>query len=88
VCLQSFGTGLAFPTGIAGATSVFPQRAGTASALTGAIQLGSGALFAMLSGALYDGTFAPLAWSSLVLCGVAAVCIWPLWRGREAMGAR
>jgi DHA1 family bicyclomycin/chloramphenicol resistance-like MFS transporter len=88
ICIQSFGTGLSFPTGIAGATAVFPERAGTASAMTGAIQLGSGALFAVVSGAIDDGTLKPLAWSSLVLCAGAAVCVWPLWRRREPVGGR
>ena len=88
LALQSFGTGLAFATGIAGATAVYPERAGTAAALVGAIQLLTGALFAVLSGALDDGSLKPLAWSSLVLCAGAAACIWPLWRRREAVGVR
>ena len=86
--IQSFGTGLAFAAGIVGATAVYPERAGTASALVGAVQLLTGALFAVISGALDDGSLKPLAWSSLMLCVGAAACIWPLWRRRAAVSAR
>ncbi len=86
--VQSFGTGLAFAAGIAGATAVYPERAGTASALVGAVQLLTGELFAVVSGALDDGSLKPLAWSSVVLCAGAAACIWPLWRRRQAVGVR
>ncbi len=88
IAVQSFGTGLAFAAGIAGATAVYPERAGTASALVGAVQLLTGALFAVVSGAIDDGSLKPLAWSSVVLCAGAAACIWPLWRRREAVGVR
>lgn len=88
VAIQSFGTGLAFSTGIAGATSVDPARAGTASALTGAIQMVTAALFAVVSGVIYDGTLVPFAWGSVALCAVAAACIWPLWRRRVPVGRR
>jgi DHA1 family bicyclomycin/chloramphenicol resistance-like MFS transporter len=88
VAIQSFGTGLAFSTGIAGATSVDPARGGTASALTGAIQMITAALFAILSGWTYDGTLGPLAWSGIALCAGAAVCIWPLWQRRTPVSAR
>ncbi|MBL8384014.1 MAG: MFS transporter [Burkholderiales bacterium] len=88
VCAQSLGTGLAFSPGIAGATATLPERAGTASALTGAIQLGGGALFAMLSGVIDDGSFMPYAWSCLVACAAAALCVLPLWRGRDPLRSR
>lgn len=82
VAVQSFGTGLAFATGIAGATSVDLQRAGSASALAGAFQLGSGALYALVTGLIYNDTLVPMAASSLVIWVAAAVCIVPLWRRR------
>jgi DHA1 family bicyclomycin/chloramphenicol resistance-like MFS transporter len=88
VAIQSFGTGLAFSTGIAGATSVDPARAGTASALTGAIQMVTAALIAVIAGALYDGTLVPFAWTSVALCACAGACIWPLWRRRAPVGVR
>ena len=82
IFLQSFGIGLAFAAGIAGATAVYPERAGTASALAGAIQLGVGAVFVVLSGAIDDGSLMPLALSSIAVCVAAAACVWPLWRQR------
>ena len=88
VFVQSAGTGLAFPAGIAGATAVFPQRAGTASALVGAVQLIIAALFAILAGALDDRSFLPLAWACLVVCSGSALCVWPLWRRRGQVALR
>ncbi len=88
VAVQSFGTGLAFSTGIAGATAADPARAGTASALAGAIQMLTAASFAVVSGAVYDGSLAPFAWSSVALCACAGACIWPLWRRRAPVAGR
>ena len=45
-----FGNGLLLPTSIAGAVSVRPQVAGTASGMTGFIQMAIGAGAAQLSG--------------------------------------
>ena len=45
-----FGNGLLLPTSIAGAVSIRPQVAGTASGLTGFIQMAIGAAAAQLSG--------------------------------------
>lgn len=88
VAVQSFGTGLAFATGMAGANAVHPQRAGTAAAMTGTIQLLTGAIFAMLSGIIYDGSLKPLAWSSLALCVIAGFLIRPLWQRRAPLATR
>jgi len=88
VFAQSLGTGLAFSPGIAGATATLPERAGTASAMTGAIQLGGGALFAMLSGAIYDGSLMPYTWSCLAVSIAAALCVVPLWRRRAPVARR
>lgn len=81
--LQALGTGFAFSPGIAGATATLPERAGTAAAMTGAIQLGGGAFFAFATGALDDGTFRPHAWSCVVVCVAAGLLAWPLWRDRQ-----
>jgi hypothetical protein len=67
---------------------VDPARAGTASALTGAIQMVTAALIAVIAGALYDGTLVPFAWTSVALCACAGACIWPLWRRRAPVGVR
>jgi len=45
-----FGNGLLLPTAIAGAVSIRPQVAGTASGMTGFIQMAVGAVAAQLSG--------------------------------------
>ncbi|MFN0163580.1 MAG: MFS transporter [Burkholderiales bacterium] len=81
--LQALGTGFAFSPGIAGATATLPERAGTAAAMTGAIQLGGGALFAFATGALDDGTFQPHAWACTSVCAAAGLLAWPLWHGRH-----
>lgn len=82
--MQSLGIGLTFPVGIAGATAVFPERAGTASALVGALQMLCGALFAIISGMIDDGSLWPLAHADLVLCVLAGGCVWHLFRRRSA----
>ncbi|WP_412554011.1 multidrug effflux MFS transporter [Shimia sp. MIT1388] len=58
------GNGLAIPNATAGALSVRPHLAGTASGLTGAIMIGGGAALSALAGALLTpetGAF-PLLW--------------------------
>jgi DHA1 family bicyclomycin/chloramphenicol resistance-like MFS transporter len=69
------GNGFALPNAVAGAVSVRPQLAGTASGLAGAFQVGSGAVASVIVGllidfAVWDGT----RWPMLVpmLCGAAA----------------
>jgi len=68
----SFGSGLLLPNAIAGAVSVRPQAAGTASGLTGFAQMALGAgLTQIVSGALVSaGTAMPMAW--MMLAGVLA----------------
>ena len=48
--IVGFGNGLLLPTSIAGAVSIRPQVAGTASGMTGFIQMAIGACAAQLSG--------------------------------------
>jgi len=59
----SFGTGMLLPNAIAGAVSVRPQAAGTASGLAGCLQMGLGAAAAQLVGHLLAGatTALPMA---------------------------
>jgi DHA1 family bicyclomycin/chloramphenicol resistance-like MFS transporter len=45
-----FGNGLLLPTSIAGAVSIRPQVAGTASGVTGFVQMGIAAVAAQLGG--------------------------------------
>jgi MFS family permease len=62
-------TGLIVANSITGALSDFPERAGTVSALIGAIQYGSGIVGSGLVGAFADGTPWPMGW----VIGVAGI---------------
>jgi MFS transporter, DHA1 family, multidrug resistance protein len=53
--MVGFGNGLLLPTAIAGAVSIRPQVAGTASGMTGFIQMAIGAAAAQLSGHVVAG---------------------------------
>jgi DHA1 family bicyclomycin/chloramphenicol resistance-like MFS transporter len=71
----SFGNGLLLPNAIAGAVSVRPQAAGTASGITGFVQMAMGAaatqaVTMMLAGA---ATAMPMAWMMLAAIVAAAV---------------
>lgn len=68
------GNGLTIPNATAGALSVRPHLAGTASGLAGAIMLGGGAALSQLAGALLTGAAGawPLLWM-MFGSGVAAV---------------
>jgi len=55
---------------VAGALSGFPRRAGTASAIVGALQFGTGILTTAMTGWFADGTARPLGWIIGVMgCG-------------------
>ena len=66
-----FGTALIMPNALAAALTPFPQSAGSASSLIGAIGFGSGALISTVLGAAFDGTARPMA-SLAALAGVGA----------------
>lgn len=74
--LISFGSGWLMPNALAGAVSVRPQAAGTASGFTGFLQMGLGGLSAQAVSHLLDGatTALPmvLAILAFALAGVAA----------------
>jgi MFS transporter, DHA1 family, multidrug resistance protein len=67
-----FGTAVIMPNAIAAALSPFPQSAGSATSLIGAIGFGSGALISTVLGALFDGTARPMA-TTAGLAGVGAL---------------
>ena len=73
----SFGNGLFLPNTIAGAISVRPQAAGTASGVTGFVQMGMGALAAQaMSHVIATATTAlPLAIAMLVLSVAATIAL-------------
>lgn len=65
-----FGSALVIPSATSMALSPFPQTAGAASSLIGAVGFTSGALLSTLLGVTFDGTFRPMA----SIAAVAAVC--------------
>lgn len=72
ISLSLLGTGLAGPNAQAGALNVAPQLAGTASGLTGFLQMSSGAMAAQLAGLLpHDSVYPMLA--LLMFGAVAAI---------------
>jgi DHA1 family bicyclomycin/chloramphenicol resistance-like MFS transporter len=70
--------GLIVANSVAGALTAFPKRAGTVSALVGALQYGAGMAGSGLLGAFADGTPRPLAFVVAVAGVGAAVCAWTL----------
>jgi len=70
---MGFANGAALPNSNAGAVSVYPELAGTASGLVSFIQLGLSALFAQAAGSIQNGTPYPLALFMLAASLMAAV---------------
>ena len=86
----SLGNGVLLPNAIAGAVSVRPQAAGTASGITGFTQMGMGALAAQAMSHVLSsaGSALPLALAMLVLAVATAASYFALlWRPRRKHGA-
>jgi DHA1 family bicyclomycin/chloramphenicol resistance-like MFS transporter len=62
LCLFIAMNGFVSANAISGALADFPMRAGTVSALMGAIQYGSGVVGSAVAGAFADGTPWPMGW--------------------------
>lgn len=62
-----FGNGLLLPTAVAGAVSIRPQVAGTASGMTGFVQMAIGAAAAQLGGHAISGTSSAMPMLLLML---------------------
>ena len=60
IALTIFGNGVTLPNAQASAINEFPQLAGTASGLTGFLQMAFSALFAQLVSIVFNGTAYPL----------------------------
>ena len=77
-----FGNGLLLPTAIAGAVSIRPQVAGTASGMTGFIQMAIGACAAQLSGHVtaHASSAMPMIWLMLMFGVATAVAVFTLVR--------
>lgn len=68
------GNGLSLPNCVAGSVSVRPDLAGTASGLSGAFQIGSGALASFAVGILIDtGFWEDVRWPVLILMSFGAI---------------
>jgi len=80
-----FGNGLLLPTAVAGAVSIRPQVAGTASGMTGFVQMAIGAAAAQLGGhAIADASSALPMLLLMLFFGVAtAVAVFALVRRRS-----
>jgi DHA1 family bicyclomycin/chloramphenicol resistance-like MFS transporter len=78
----SFGNGLMLPNCIAGAISVRPQAAGTASGMTGFTQMAIGAASTQIVSTLLTGASSamPMAWMMLLVSVAAAVAFGALVR--------
>ena len=73
--VNAFACGLAFPNATHGAIDPFPDMAGVASALNGALRMAGGALSSALMAALYDGT--PLAMATgIAAFSLASLILW------------
>ncbi|SLN28040.1 Bicyclomycin resistance protein [Roseivivax jejudonensis] len=79
MCFVGLGNGMTIPNATAGALSVRPRLAGTASGLAGAIMIGGGAALSALAGVLLaPGTGPwPLLWLQFAtgICGIAAITL-------------
>jgi DHA1 family bicyclomycin/chloramphenicol resistance-like MFS transporter len=71
--LISFGNGVMLPNSIAGAVSVRPQAAGTASGVLGFVQMALGAAFAQLGGIMLADAATPMP---LALLMAAAIVVY------------
>jgi DHA1 family bicyclomycin/chloramphenicol resistance-like MFS transporter len=71
--LLGFTNGMVQPNLIAGAVSVNPALAGSASGLVGCIQTSAGAVSTLIMGHTQDGTMLPLA-LLFGVCGIGALC--------------
>ena len=82
--VAAFATGLSMPNAQAGAISINPKAAGSASGLLGFIQMAVGAGVAQTVGTIHDGTPYPMIAVMLVCAGLglAAIAL-PLWYHRR-----
>jgi len=77
-----FGNGLLLPTSVAGAVSIRPQVAGTASGTTGFIQMAIGAAAAQLGGHViaHASDATPMLLLMLMFAIATAIAVWTLVR--------
>jgi DHA1 family bicyclomycin/chloramphenicol resistance-like MFS transporter len=82
---MAFANGLVMPNAQSAAISVNPRLAGSASGLTGFLQMTTGALFAQAAGSLQNGTPWPMAGLMLgaAACAFLSITLVPLIRRRR-----
>jgi DHA1 family bicyclomycin/chloramphenicol resistance-like MFS transporter len=80
--IVSFGNGVLLPNAVAGAVSIHPQAAGTASGITGFVQMAIGAACTQIVTMLLAGaaTAMPMAWMMLAVVAATGVAFWALVR--------
>lgn len=86
MCFVGLGNGMAIPNATAGAISVRPHLAGTASGLSGAIMIGAGAALSAFAGMMLvpGSTAVPLLaiMFATAACGLIAILL-VVWRERQ-----
>jgi DHA1 family bicyclomycin/chloramphenicol resistance-like MFS transporter len=78
--LSFFGAGMAIPQGTAGGLGPFPERAGSAAALLGFIQMMTGLLVNALSSLWFDGTPRPMVTLNAICALLALTAFWAFLR--------
>ena len=73
MALAGIANGLSLPSAISGAVSVRPEIAGAASGLSGASQIGMGAILSAIGGMLLAGGTSPMPmfWLMIAAAGLA-----------------
>ncbi|MGB1237577.1 MAG: multidrug effflux MFS transporter [Pseudomonadales bacterium] len=74
MALVACSNGLAIPNGMAGALSVKPELAGTASGLAGFVQIATGAVATFVVGFFHDGSAAPMVYSMVSVALLSVLC--------------
>lgn len=77
IALSTFGNGLSMPNAQAAALSVAPGLAGSASGLTGFLQMGLSALAAQIVALIYNATVYPMLF---LMLGAALISFWSFWQ--------
>jgi DHA1 family bicyclomycin/chloramphenicol resistance-like MFS transporter len=82
--------GIALPNAISGALSVRPEIAGAASGLSGAAQIGTGALLSAIAGAALTGATNALPMFAIMAAAalLALLCAVGIYRRNRRLGGR
>jgi len=80
IALTTFGNGISLPNAQAGAINEFPDMAGSASGLTGFLQMGLSAVAAQLVALIFNGTVYPML---LMMLAAALISLWSFTRVRH-----